>query len=280
MKQVEKYIYMIIIIILVAIIASGATYMVMKNKDKNKENENNKPNIQENNQEPNTLEDGIKLKRIYELNDNIIEEYEVTLNKKAKTAKIIFKYDYDAELLDGTHTVIGYLNNSEIFVKEISDKTISKKEVFNLNKIKEEFNEQNFQIIKGTDDKSYFLTTDIQEQESFLHIFNDNFDLLSENIREDDGTGRTGFNITYFYNNICELENETIWYKDNFGINTKHIHIKIEDNKIYFLTPILKENDEDNNYGVLEERVYTINNDKLEYKTINTYKITGVCQQI
>jgi len=55
------------------------------------------------------------------------------------------------------------------------------------------------------------------------------------------------------------------------------------DNKIYFLYPKLNfkgsflVNEED--YGFMEERVYTINTNKLEYNVINTYKITEVCQK-
>lgn len=56
-----------------------------------------------------------------------------------------------------------------------------------------------------------------------------------------------------------------------------------ENDKIYFLAPILEQDFAASaalgNYGTLEERVYTIANDKLEYQVLNSYKITEVCQQ-
>ena len=45
------------------------------------------------------------------------------------------------------------------------------------------------------------------------------------------------------------------------------VRSKIEDNHIYELAYVC----DDVYYGILEERVYTINNDKLEYEVINTY---------
>ena len=59
-----------------------------------------------------------------------------------------------------------------------------------------------------------------------------------------------------------------------------------EDNKIYYLTPVLKEvssleeeKDEVTEYGELEERVYTIHDGNLEYEVIKRYKIVGVTGQ-
>ena len=77
--------------------------------------------------------------------------------------------------------------------------------------------------------------------------------------------------------------NKKPWYSNNFNnpstklnsnsIEILKINVKIENDKIYYLAPILKENGKENDYGILEEREYTINNNKLEYKVVNSYKI-------
>ena len=278
----KKYIPYIIITILLVIIASGTTYIFMDKKDNKpeiKENNNNKPNDDKvNNNESETKQDGVKLLKTYNLNNKIIEEFEVTLNGKTKTIKATFNYNQNDEELDN---VKGSLNDISLYSKYYFESE-NKEKGFSVKVIKEAFNENNFQIIKGIDNKSYLLIKADYEEELELLVLNDNFELLSKNIREDNRGGRTGFNITYFYNHICEIEKGNPWYKDTFGINDpyNHIHIKVEDNKIYFLAPILNENYDGNDYGILEERVDTINNDKLNYNVISTYKITEVCQQI
>ena len=90
----KKYIPYIIITILLVIIASGTTYIFMDKKDNKpeiKENNNNKPNDDKvNNNESETKQDGVKLLKTYNLNNKIIEEFEVTLNGKTKTIKATF----------------------------------------------------------------------------------------------------------------------------------------------------------------------------------------------
>lgn len=69
------------------------------------------------------------------------------------------------------------------------------------------------------------------------------------------------------------------WYKDNFDysllgcISDCEVRGKIENNKIYNYVPKLNKNEQGT--GTLEEREYTINNNKLEYKVINIYTIYG-----
>ena len=65
------------------------------------------------------------------------------------------------------------------------------------------------------------------------------------------------------------LEDESVWYPDTLNIDTildyNKIRSKIEGNQIYNLYYDCGDN--------LEERVYTVNHDKLEYEVINTYQI-------
>ena len=64
------------------------------------------------------------------------------------------------------------------------------------------------------------------------------------------------------------MEDESVWYPNNLYIddlkNEKHIRCKIVDNSLYNLV-----------YQVeyVEERVYTVSNNQLEYNVINQYKV-------
>lgn len=284
MKKSEKYIYIILAVILVGILFAGTTYILIKSKDNKteiKEN-NNKPN---NNEEP-TKKDGVKLLKTYNLNDKIIEEFEITLNGKTKIMNVNFIIP-DKEVEDST--IEGTFNDIYFYGKAFSKEEV--KENFNISFIKNIFNENNFEFIKGTDNKSYLLVIGTSYwNEKELYVLNDDFVDISKNIRDTadaEVSGYTGFNITYFNNHVNNIEDNNRWYKNTFKIKIEdfmeevkgNIHIKIEDNKIYFLNPIF-EYVNASNLGYLEERVYTINNNKLSYKVINKYQITEISNQI
>ncbi|HBA37695.1 MAG TPA: hypothetical protein DCY94_03145, partial [Firmicutes bacterium] len=57
-----------------------------------------------------------------------------------------------------------------------------------------------------------------------------------------------------------------------------YLNLKIEDDKIYYLKAKQNITGEED-YGTLEERIYTINNDKLEYTVKNKFKITWIAGQ-
>lgn len=82
------------------------------------------------------------------------------------------------------------------------------------------------------------------------------------------------------------LENENAWYPNiynmcNYYDGKCYIGVKIENNKIYYLYPNVDfENRQENYYGYMEEREYTINNNKLEYKVLNKYKIINGAGQV
>lgn len=284
MKKSEKYIYIILAVILVGILFAGTTYILIKSKDNKteiKEN-NNKPN---NNEEP-TKKDGVKLLKTYNLNDKIIEEFEITLNGKTKIMNVNFIIP-DKEVEDPT--IEGTFNDIYFYGKAFSKEEV--KENFNISFIKNIFNENNFEFIKGTDNKSYLLVIGTSYwNEKELYVLNDDFVDISKNIRDTadaEVSGYTGFNITYFNNHVNKIEDNSRWYKNTFKIKIEdfmeevkgNIHIKVEDNKIYFLNPIF-EYVNASNLGYLEERVYTINNNKLSYKVINKYQITEISNQI
>lgn len=297
MKTVERYIYLVIIIVLVGVIASGVTYIVMKSDDSNNVNDTANDNNNVNNKEEEKITDGIKLLKTYNSNDKIIEEFEVVLNGISKTIKIEFsseKFDDNEDFLFPYRTT-GKMGTKEVFIVDSENKD------FKAESIKKNFNEQNFIIIKGKDNKNYLLMIVIDKRFDVLDtvellVFNDKFEIISKNlISENDSPdmeAHDGFVINNYNGNIpCEFNNNhnplysrsiATYIEDGFNITRQFA--KIENDKIYFLYPKINKTidgfPDENNFGNLEERVYTISNNKLEYKIINTYKITGLCQQI
>ena len=51
------------------------------------------------------------------------------------------------------------------------------------------------------------------------------------------------------------------------------LYLKIDNNKIYYRHPVISTDNNASYNGILEERIYTINNSKLKYEVINRYKI-------
>lgn len=159
-------------------------------------------------------------------------------------------------------------------------------EDFNVENINTFFNEDNFQIIKDSDGLSYLIVLSNGNINDFMYIFNDDGVLLTEGLFPNNYMNYDAFIVTSGYNDPCELENNALsWYEDVWGISennyySKNIYVKIEDNQIYYLAPIILNNSSDMNRGYLEERVYSIHNDELLYEVINTYPILNVCQEM
>ena len=283
----------IIITILLIIIAVGVTYIIMDNKNEeevlepnDKEEDNNK----EEKEEP-TIEDGITLKDTYQEGNNIIQEYEIILNNKKNNLQITYTYKYEIDSL--THVINGIMKNTNLYDMylrdNINNKNYTKEELFNITKLNDEFNETNFKIIKETDNKSYLLIQTEQEElfdTSELYVYNDELELISKNVisieESPDTIAHDGFIIDEFAGNIpCEYQGSSPLYERTFKKVSEDIednqYVKIVENKIYFLFPKLNK---DLDGGILEERIYTIHNNKLEYTVNNTYKFNGVCQQI
>jgi len=312
MRKVEKYIYLSIIIILIGIICTGLIYIIVKNKDNKTEikyNNNSTNNNNEENNNSNIKEDGIKLLRTYNQNDNIVEEFEVTLNNKTNNFKITYTYEEN----DCLKKVKGKIGSTTIY--EVEDEgiyenscktTYTKDELFNTTKIKDKINENNFKIIKGQDNRSYlafygysnYIVEKNEEEKNYLHIFNDNLEVISKDIKDSyDYDGIENMNRDYFYEyhdatniNIVEKAEGLSWYgkKDNCSeCNPSYKILKIEDNKIYYLALNIPQDwyshaeAGDAGYGSkIEEREYTINNNKLEYKIIKEYKVEEISNMI
>lgn len=286
MKKIEKYIYIILIIILVGVIASTTTYILTK--DNKTEEKENKP-IEK---EPAKV-DGVKLSKVYNLDDKIIEEFEVTLNGKTTPIKLPFVHEVsEGDNFMEVHNITATLNSNNLYHHEIYNYTEKEENKFDINNIKNRFNEKNFIIIRGTDNKNYlavipYINTDYENTELFL--FNDNLEQIKGNFNLYGICGSNDNMIILSRTTHYILENDiTPNYKNNFnvdipipnGFSNNNLNIKIENNNIYYLAPILREQLEEGDMGTLEERVYTINNNKLEYKIINKYKIVNGAGQV
>ena len=324
-KNIKIYIG---IVLLACALTGTITYILVDKKDNkpevkepnnnNKENNESKENEDDNNEEnkdnnqnekPNTKEDGVKLARTYNLNDKIIEEFEITLNNKTKTIKVEYAYEEKECLKE----VKGTINNNLLYTVEnegfVEDncKTYSKDKLFNVAKIKNKFNENNFKIIKGTDNKNYlaiygysnYIVNESEEEKRFLSIFNDNLELISKDIEDSyDYAGNENMKHDYFYEyqddtgiNIVTEAEGLKWYgnkKSEFEGTSSYKILKIENNQIYYLALNIPE-DWYNSYAEIgipgygskiEERVYTINNNKLEYKVIKEYKVKNISNMV
>ena len=284
----KKNVAIYIIITLLACALTGTiTYILVEKKDNKtniKENNNDKTNSdKENNKnEESTKEDGVKLVKTYNLNDKIVKEFEITLNNKVKTINVVFDYVEDDEMFVGETVgiVTGIINGNKVI--NYIETNPSKTNVFNINKIKDKFNESNFKIIKGKDNKSYLLlNTDNQGEvlfESNLLIFNDELKQIKDNFDGFFGSCSKSENMIISSTQAgYNLENNlNPYYENRFNIDLEdypRIYVKVDNNKIYYLAHIYDGNKDE---GIVEEREYTINNDKLEYKVIKTYKIAEV----
>ena len=289
----------IIITILLIIIAVGITYIIMNNQNNTTpkvENNNNVENsIQEDNSDKEELKDGVTLKDTYQENNTIIQEYEVILNNKVNNFTIAYTYQSDVAYHNDIHEIIGIFNNTEIVRRgyiNINQTEYTKENTFNESNIKEIFDENNFIIIKGNDNQNYLLVQTVAVDAldgfntSLLYVYNDELELISRNMiteeESPDYISYDGFIIDNFTGNIpCDYVNKSPLYERTFKVVDTNIeteqYTKIENNQIYFLFPKINENYDG---GILEERIYTIHNNKLEYTVNNTYKFNSVCQQI
>lgn len=272
----------------------------LNNKEENNDTDN-KPtldNNQDNNQpsKPSTdnkLQDGIKLIKTADSNNKILQEYEVILNGKKSTINIVYTYKYTPanEYEDAYEEVSGTLNGKEVYYKfNLAQNSSNKNQIFNSNFIASAFNTKNFKIVKGEDNKNYLTVASNKTaglyigNSNVLYIYNDKIEQIVKDIPRY-GYGKDDFMTIKGGPTGFELEDDSKWYSDTFNVCSTsedwcHIGVKIEADKIYNLVPILNSNFTEGNMGKMEERVYTINNDKLQYKVLNSYKIVNGAGQI
>ena len=278
MKKAEKYIYLVLGIILVVVIACGITYIIATNNNKTETKEEN--NEQNNNQEEPILEDGVTLKNTTTNNSTIIQEYEVILNGKKNNFNVNYTYD---SCYDTGYCISGKYNNYNFYYGEFYNMSLDN--LFTRQTIEQKFNEDNFEIIKGTDNKNYLLVYTT----SSLYIFDENLEIVNDGINSNwyEGDNENSF-IMASITNVPVLDNyydDTLNICDNWDSDICSIYVKVENNQIYYLTPNISYHDYVNNYEYttpveVEERVYTINNGKLTYEVINTYQTSEILNMV
>ena len=243
-----------IIIVLVGVLVAEGIYLFTRKEEK-KENNINIPKEEEEDSESNdneTSEDYVKLVNTREEDNQVIQEYEMVLNGEYQEFDITFEinvgegyWDIDSTLGDSYLFSVWYdtdpLNNYVDFIAQY-------------------FNENNFIIFPGIDGVNYLIIQGYAFPPAGgvgidYNIFNQNWDYIG--------------NLAVIYQGQgVVLEDESVWYLDNLNIDTvqdyNKIRSKIEGDKIYNLYYTC---------DYMEERVYTINNNKLEYEVINQYKI-------
>lgn len=262
MKKRNSVLVLLLIIAAVAILSSGITYLVMKGHDQNEESDRTDKK----------LVDGINFLTITDQKDKIVESFEITLNGKTKTFEAEFSHELDNSYEVEENIIKGNFNKATLYERVKRDGTFTKEE------IKNNFNEKNFQIIGGVDGKKYLLVESMNnlnngQNTSTLLVYNDELELISDDLilqsERSDYDQFKGFVVDgFFYDSPCDTEQIPL-YSNKFT--------KVENDKIYFLLPKLTINTDYE--GILEERVYTIKDDKLQYSLVATHKISKMCQQ-
>ena len=275
MKKTEKCIYLIIILILVVVIACSITYAITISNNNNEMNNNNENNEQENGEEP-VLEDGITLKDTDKEGESIIQEYEVVLNGIKNNFNINYTYE---SCYDTNYCISGKYNNYNFYYGEFYN--ISLNNLFTIEAINQKFNENNFSIIKGTDNKNYLLVYAMDH----LYIFDENLEIVNDGINSNwyEGDNESAFVIASI-TNVPMLNNyydDSLNVCDNWDLDICGVYVKVENDKIYYLTPKISSYDYEIGTPLeVEERVYTINNSKVTYEVINTYETTEVFNMV
>lgn len=295
MKKAFPY---IITGVLCAALAGGIVFCLMNSNDKNNNRGDNKDSNytevdKDKNNENNSTEKVI-LKSTEMKNSKIVQTFEISMNGK----KVLFNVDYTdkAEKLDsvdaidgieGLETLEGKINDITLnsSLKNIADMEHYKKVLFEKSVIDKIFTTRNFRIIKGSDNKDYLLVnTQIQDNFNFpvanyLYIFNDTLELIN-NTLDSAFNGGKGMMIHNGPDSI--LSSEVVSYENDFGysgLTSKNIRVKIMNNKILYQYSVLSTNNSDS-YGNIEEREYTISNNKLEYKVLGTHKADDITGQL
>lgn len=267
----------LLVVLFLALAVVGGTYLYMSKKT----------------DEGNHTSDGDKVKKgtIKFLNSKldgstITQRFKAYIN--GKDIDIEIDYNYSIEPLNGDGSgysrqelVEGKLANTILFSKKTKTNSTSQRaELFETGKIDKEFTIDYFDVIRGTDGKDYIaIATHIYDfddvsKENFLYILNDKLEVIN---KEFDDISRCRFVKTAMMIHPGEvglLSNNNIWFENELkytNLRSRFTSIKIEDDRIYLLyhnTLI----DDMGGFGTIEKRVYTIDNDKLEYTVEETYK--------
>lgn len=302
----KKILVIIVVVLSFVAIGVGIIYVATHDFSVDKKNEDKKENVELNDGNIEVKkEDQVTLVETKEIDGAFVQKYEILINGLEKTLEIEFLYsdynDIKAQALTGKlegNTVYYYYESYKKGSK-VDEDIYQDGHPYDENMIDSSFNENNFGFITGEDGKSYLLIHtniygDEAGEEDKLYILNDNLEFISNDLVDYAGSNETkGMTIMSTYSGY-ELEDDAYpWYTDTFKAcespSNCYIDVKIEDDRIYYLVPVLNEISEEETdeeeeevkyYGELEERVYTINDSKLKYEVIKRYKIVGIVGQV
>lgn len=269
----KKKITYVIAVVLGLFIIGGITYALINRNDGNL---NDKKDANE------TDKTSIVLKDTKKKGSNITQTFEIYMNNK----KVLFDLTYTDTVtkLDeengskGMETLEGKFDGLTLINtwKSISNMDDYEKTLFDESVINREFTTDNFKIIKGEDGKEYLLVnSQIKDnyytpESNYLYIFNDELKLINNTLDCVFGN-KKGMIIHPGESAITSSSMKT--YENSFGydgLTSKNIFVKIDGNKIYYLYQNFKSSETDN-YGTIEEREYTINDNKLKYNVVKSY---------
>ncbi len=292
MKNIERIIYIVTIVILLVVIAGGATYIFMLNKSNDDivDKDDDRDDFDSSDDSLDNV--GVKFIKTNVIGNRIVQEYEISLNGKTNKLKVDFEYSTD----DEWEFVNGKFNDNILYVDEESmydddgELDVNKNEMFNSKNLREEFNKNNFRIIKGEDNKDYLLIMTEENNLSHLLILNDDLEVINKIFdnygveASNDEDKKYGMVILGYNNWKIDSTNKWVKYNDQFDLcdsdDMCYPHLKVEDNKIYYLYPDLKSDFKEGDYGYLEERVYTIKDNEIHYEIVDRNKIIDASGQI
>lgn len=290
----KKVLIIFIIVLAVIVIGVGIFYVTTHDFNVDKKSESQKENVELNDGNIEVKkEDQIILVETKKIEDSFVQKYEIVINGLEKTFEIEFLYRHNEDLKEQSLT--GDYNGATLYA--YYETYNDNKTEFDINMISSSFNEKNFFFINGEDGKSYLLIhtsiyPDLAGEEDKLYILNENLEFVNNDLVDYSGSSETrGMTIMSTYTGYTLKDNEYPWYTDSFNACTTpsncYIDIKVEDDKIYYLVPVLNslentENGEEEvkDYGELEERVYTIKDSQLRYEVIKRYTIVGIAGQV
>ena len=290
----KKVLVIIIVLLSFGVIGAGIVYVATHDFNVDR-NDKELDNVELNKGTPEVeKENSVSLVSTKNIDDSFVQTYNIVLNGKEKELEVEFLYRDNEALKEQSLT--GEYSGATVYA--YYDHYEDEADGFDENMIASSFNENNFSFISGVNGESYLVIhTNIYDdgagEEDKLYILNDDLAFISNDLIDYEGSSDTqGMTIMSTYTEYTLENDEYPWYTDSFNACTTpshcYINVKIEDNHIYYLVPVLKpidedidEDDEENNteevnYGELEERVYTINDGKLEYEVVQRYKIIDV----
>lgn len=266
-----------IIVVLIGVIAFEGVYLFnhwnRNSENNNIDTSNENDNGNNGNENPNEeVEDYVRLVDTREEDNQVVQEYEIVLNGKRNTFLIDYElFQEDMEDYTWFGLTSNYFHIDRYSLEHNESNIANGKEYIDIETllsadfVNSEFNVDNFVIIKGIDNKSYLGI--IAKSDGVMYADSANLIILNDNLENIDY-------LNMFTNNQKITFNDGVnyFYNDEFDVCDEEecqIRLKIEGDRIYsfYYNLYCSENPE----NILEKRLYTINDNQLQYEIIDTY---------